>query len=574
MDRKSWIGVIVCFALLLGWEFYSARRWHVALAANRPAAMTATSSATGNSTPTLQASNSALIPAPLKAPANLPGETTTALENDDIRAVLTTHGGAIKEILLKKHFNDGQNIVLNRDAPEPVLNLSGWEDGFTLVPYVMEKSGEGVLFRRKQANGIEITRLYRLDPAHSCSVVLEQTVTNAGHDTVQLPDYRLNVGTVGPIHLSDSPLYVSANWYSEKDQSSKKISIGDFKESSILGFRLRGPKSEIESGDLPLAWTAVKNQFFVLIVASPPDNPILHVVARPELLPAFDSKSGIGPEGIKLAAFMPGFTLAPGAIKTETFNLYDGPKEYARVEELGRRQDLVMDFGWFGWVIRPLLSFMRFVHSYVPNWGISIILMTVIIKTLLWPLQSIANKSMKQMQALQPKLEQLREKYKDNPERLNTEMIGLYREYGVNPAGGCLPLLVQMPIFIGFYIMLQSVIELRGASFLWIHDLTQPDTVAHVAGFEVNLLPIIMTATSLLLMRMSPQTQGSDNPQAKLMQWTPLIFLFILYKFAAALALYWTINNLISMAQTYINLRKPVPSLQRQPKKKQAVGVS
>jgi YidC/Oxa1 family membrane protein insertase len=145
-------------------------------------------------------------------------------------------------------------------------------------------------------------------------------------------------------------------------------------------------------------------------------------------------------------------------------------------------------------------------------------------------------------------------------------MMNLYREFGVNPVGGCLPVLVQMPIFIGFYVMLQNVVELRGASFLWIHDLTQPDTVAHLAGYDLNLLPILMTATSFLVMRMTPQ--AADNSQMKVMQFMPLVLMVILYNFAAALALYWTINNLISMAQTYINLRRPVPVLKRVPKKK------
>jgi YidC/Oxa1 family membrane protein insertase len=206
------------------------------------------------------------------------------------------------------------------------------------------------------------------------------------------------------------------------------------------------------------------------------------------------------------------------------------------------------------------------------NYGVAIILLTLMIKAITWPLQSIANRSGKRMQALAPKLKELQAKYKETPEKLQTETFALYREYGVNPFGGCLPALIQMPVFFSLYYMLQNAVELRGQSFLWVHDLTKPDTVFTLPylffGFHPALhpLPIMVTGLTMVMMRMTPQI--GDPQQAKIAQWMPLFFLFIFYNFAAALSLYYVINNCVSIIQIYRNLRKPLPDLKRVPRKK------
>jgi len=178
----------------------------------------------------------------------------------------------------------------------------------------------------------------------------------------------------------------------------------------------------------------------------------------------------------------------------------------------------------------------------------------------------VANRSGKRMQALAPKIKELQAKHKEHPEKLNTETFALYREYGVNPFKGCLPAIIQMPIFFSLYYMLQNAGELRGQSFLWVHDLTQPDTVATWHHFALNPLPLMVTGLTMVMMRMTPQI--GDPAQAKIAQFMPLIFLFIFYNFAAALSLYYVINNCVSIIQIYRNLRKPLPELKRMQKKK------
>jgi YidC/Oxa1 family membrane protein insertase len=169
------------------------------------------------------------------------------------------------------------------------------------------------------------------------------------------------------------------------------------------------------------------------------------------------------------------------------------------------------------------------------------------------------------MQLLSPKLKEVQDKFKDEPQRMQEEMIKLYKDYGVNPFGGCLPLLFQMPIFIAFYYMLQSSVELRHASFLWISDLSQPDTLFHIPilGIPFNLMPLLMGCSMFWSMKITPQPEGSNNPNANMMYIMPFFMLFICYNFSSALSLYWTTQNLLSLAQMYYNLSQPIPKLEK-----------
>jgi len=165
------------------------------------------------------------------------------------------------------------------------------------------------------------------------------------------------------------------------------------------------------------------------------------------------------------------------------------------------------------------------------------------------------------MGKLQPIMKEIREKHKDNPQKLNQETMKLYREYGVNPMGGCLPMLIQIPIFFGVFNMINAAVELRGQSFLWVDDLSQPDTIGHVLGLPINILPIIMAGTMVLQMRMTPQT--GDKLQRRIFMLMPLMFFFFCYNYAAALALYWSTQNIVSIGQTWLTQRMPEPELEK-----------
>jgi len=187
----------------------------------------------------------------------------------------------------------------------------------------------------------------------------------------------------------------------------------------------------------------------------------------------------------------------------------------------------------------------------VPNWGTAIVCTTLTLKIIFLPLTIAASRSAKRMQKIQPQLKALNEKYKDNPQKKNTATMELFKEHKVNPMGGCLPLLITFPFFIGFFSMLQSTAELRFAPFLWATDLSMPDTVGHIFGIPINVLPILLGITSFMQMRMIPQPT-MDNAQAKMMMFTPIIFLVICYSYSCALSLYSTTNGIFTIIQQLV----------------------
>src|SRR5437762_6019235 len=306
-------------------------------------------------------------------------------------------------------------------------------------------------------------------------------------------------------------------------------------------------------------WVAVSDQFFTILMA-PLSGKANQVWGRRFDINRAPDQKVHGTEG---ALGMPGFQLQPGQTYIARFEIYAGPKLYHRLAQLPHNEAEIMDFGMLKLVCQFLLNFMNLLHSWLHDYGLAILALTTIIKLTLWPIQNRANRSMRQMAALSPKMQELKEKYKDDPTRMNQEVMKLYKQYGINPVGGCLPMAIQIPIFFGLYQMLSQAVELRNAKFLWVHDLSQPDTVAHlpVLGFPINIIPLLMGATQVWLMAMTPKT--GDPTQRRIMMFTPLIFLFFCYNFAAALALYYTAQNLFSILQFYQNNRQPMPTLEK-----------
>ena len=218
--------------------------------------------------------------------------------------------------------------------------------------------------------------------------------------------------------------------------------------------------------------------------------------------------------------------------------------------------------GFFGWFAKALLLSMNGVYTIVPHYGAVIILITVIIKLLFWPLTQASTRSMKRMQLLQPQMKALQEKYKDDSVKMNKKLMEFMKENKVSPMGGCLPMVLQIPVFIGFYQMIRTAIELRGVHFLWAQDLSRPDTVFTIPGFDfpVNPLPLIMGVTMFYQARMTPPAPGMDPTQQKIMRYMPMMFMVFLYNFSAGLTLYWTVQNLLTIAQMKLTKTQAGPT--------------
>ncbi len=235
--------------------------------------------------------------------------------------------------------------------------------------------------------------------------------------------------------------------------------------------------------------------------------------------------------------------------------VYMGPKEIERLKKVGHNLSKAINFGWFDPIAKPLLYVLNFMYRYVPNYGVCIILLTILIKVLFWPLAHKSAQSMKTMQKLQPKLKKLKEKYGEDKERLNKELMQLYKAYKVNPMSGCLPMVLQIPVFFALYKVLLQAIELRHAPFvLWINDLSAPDRLmipgVHIPMIGgVPVLTLLMGASMYLQQKMSPSSL--DPTQAKMMQLLPVVFTFMFINFPSGLVLYWLVNNVLSVVQQY-----------------------
>jgi len=222
--------------------------------------------------------------------------------------------------------------------------------------------------------------------------------------------------------------------------------------------------------------------------------------------------------------------------------------------------DRAIDFGWFHFIARPLVSLLRFLHAFTGNYGLDIILLTLLVKLVFFPLSNKSYKSMSEMRKLQPQLEHLRVQYPDDRQQLNKEMMELYRRHKINPLGGCLPMVVQLPVFIGLYQAFMHAIELRQAPFFgWIQDLSQPDRLGGIAlpfiePPGIPVLTLLMGGTMFLQQAMTPV--GGDPMQQKMMMFMPLIFTVMFVNFPSGLVLYWLVNNVLSIAQQYWYMKK------------------
>jgi YidC/Oxa1 family membrane protein insertase len=327
--------------------------------------------------------------------------------------------------------------------------------------------------------------------------------------------------------------------------------LGKFDASrGIFGFGRR-PQQESIYGTGQFPWCAVKNQFFAAILT--PQRPATAFLTAPLSLKNFQKDSY--ETGISGIVTLPLGKILPQTTATIIMDYYVGPKEYTRLDRLGQRQDLVMQFGWFGFVSKLLLLTMKGIHYLIPNWGFTIILLTVLVKLILWPLTTAQMRSTRGMAKIQPQLEAIRAKYKNNTQKTQQETLRLFRENHINPAAGCLPIFFQIPIIIGLYFMLRTASELRFAHFLWIRDLSVMDTVAHIHGFPLNPLPFVMALAAFWQMRTTPMT-AQNALQKRLFQTMPFIFLFFCYRFPSGLVLYWTVQNLLSITQQYITNRR------------------
>ncbi len=588
MDRKGILGIVLLVLGFVGWEFYYTRVSQQALRAQKEVvAQNALNPAPVAAGEKVAVANVEAVPATAGAvPAPKASGKIETISTDSVEYTFTTLGAGISSARLLKHGAEGESkVVLNEFGRLPlgaVTEIAGEsvEDPFAAT---LSPTGDEIIFERTDARQFQTTKKFSVlhddsdDEANSRKseylLRLELSFTNRGAQSIQVPTYFVYTGSSSPVHQRDLPTYTGFTYYHE---GHKFIDVNWFSRGlPIVGHSERPVFSESATG---IRWAGVSNQYFASMLTPLVDprasSDVLakhrgsqawarrFVIPDEEWLKAgrsLDGKSGEFRFAVDGALGMPGFSLKPGETYSQAFHVYTGPREYQRLKALGNSEDAIMNFGMFGLVSKALLSSMNMLKGWLGNYAWAIVVLTLAIKTALWPLQNKATRSMKRMQALQPKMTEIRDKYKDDPTRMNAEVMKLYKDYGVNPVAGCLPMLMQIPIFFGFYNMLGVAVELRNSKFLWVKDLSQPDTVAHLLGYPVNVLPLCMAVT--MFVQMAIQPKSGDPVQQRVFMFMPLIFVFFCYNFASALALYWTVQNLFSIAQLYLTRDQAAPQL-------------
>ena len=573
MDRTSVIVVTICVILLFTWPALLEK-----ISPTPPQPIQPTNAAPAQVAGQTNAPNTARYQqAPLsqgpispdfESPVKLDSPKISILESEESSYIFTSEGG-LKTVELKKpHVVLGENvdllwdtnngdviskpIILNHGVKLPLFALKGIDDS----EFSITADDSLVTMVSTNKAGIRITKEFSAGTNYLLHSKI--TLANPMSEPVAVQPWKLMLGTSMPLQAGESYPVWGAQWHNGEDME-------DIDESwfanRTLGCFPGTPRTEFRSAGQPIKWVGIHNRFFSITTmpaealsgASVYSTTTTHRLPNEQLE---EDEQYVHDSQILAGLHFDAQVLKPGENVVKQFTTYAGPKEYRLLEAhaltYGNSIDSVMGFdGFFGTFAKILLWAMSGIHnSFGLGYALCIIVITIIIKLLFWPLTRASTISMKRMAAYQPHMAEIREKYKDDSQKMNKRIMEFMREHKINPLGGCLPILIQIPVFFGFFTMLRSAVELRGAEFLWACDLSQSDTVAHIAGFPINPLPMIMGVTMILQARITPVSPTADATQQKIMKYMPLMFIVILYNFSAGLTLYWTVQNMLSILQT------------------------
>ncbi len=541
---RAVLAVVISFVILVGYQFFF-------VGPDSKKAPTTTTSVTAVTTP-VAANQSSQLTAPKQEALQQPLTPAVApdrpardivVDTDLYHAVITENGGAIKSFVLKKYKES-----LAKDSPGVQLVKTTAQEGFPLTFSWDDLAATNTFYAadsdKVQFSGADHTGTLTMKGASQSGLELERS-------------YRFNLDTyllelaVRVKNVSAQPRQGSAQLHQVNlpfEETAKGRMTSLFSGPAIF---MDGQRLEFKSKDLLAApqtvqgnvdWAAYDSTYFMCGIL--PENEGATSVTMQQTDKLVTMQVGAAPD-----------VLQPGQEKVYKYHIYFGPKKLSLLEKTGYNLDKAVNFGWFDVMAKPTLWLLNFFHTYVKNYGIAIILVTIAFKLAFWPIAQKGLKSMKNMQKLQPKMAKIKEKYKDDPAMMNKEVMNLYKTYKVNPLGGCLPMVLQIPVFFALYKVLLMCIELRHAPFmLWITDLSAPDrlmigiNIPYLGGIPV--LTLLMGASMFLQQKMTPTT--ADPTQAKVMMFLPVMFTFMFLNFASGLVLYWFVNNMLAILQQYL----------------------
>ncbi len=538
---RAFLAIIISFLILVGYQYF-----FVKPTVQQPVT---TEQAQQQTDQGGQVSQNVIPPSaeqPLTAPPAVqevkidPAAREIRVETPLFTALINEQGGGFKSFVLKKFRKENDEksgflelvqTKLPAELPMIFYPGSGVNQGVPVYradreKIIIEEGGgkQSLKMTAAVADQLEVVQTLVFDPATYLIDISYQLKNITSNQMVATPAVALN----------NKPF--SKGSYASRFMFSGPVALVNGELSEVKGKKLDdGPKTL--QGDV--SWAAYEDNYFISALIPDSDgNRIVKMSAVDDLV-----RTVIGEGSV---------TLEPGTGKEFKYAMYFGPKKLSILDQVGHDLSKAINFGWFDVLAKPMLWLLNFFYSFIYNYGIAIILLTILIKAVFWPITQKGMKSMKNMQKLQPKVAKLKEKFKDDSQRMNQEMMALYKSYKVNPLGGCLPMLLQIPFFFALYKVLLMSIELRHAPFmLWINDLSAPDRLW--IGFDIPylhgipVLTLLMGASMYLQQKMTPTT--ADPTQARIMQMLPIIFTFMFLNFASGLVLYWFVNNLLSILQ-------------------------
>jgi len=551
MERNAIVATVLVIMILLGYQWYLSR---FESPPQEPARPTTTTPAPQPTAPPPATGQPA--PAPVKASPKPKGYTPTAqvapptrevvVETPLMRVTLSTAGARVTSWQLKKyHAGNGApvDLVAMKDSGGWPGPLSAWADGEhaqavyevdreRLDLFGRDETGT-VTFTEVSPAGIELQKKLTFH-ADRYQAEVDLRVRNlSGADAAAEPRLAWGPGLRNSLDKKHSTLQAPTLWLNGK-RVHEDLS------------KANGEKAI--SGDL--SWTALQDTYFAAALV-PKDKGLQAFVKK-----AAEDQPLVGLQAAK--QILP----AGGEISISAL-VFAGPKDLDVLKGAGHDLDQLVDLGIFDtiYLVTAALWLLKFLYRFTGNYGIAIILVTVLQKIAFHPLTVKSLKSMRAMQEIQPKVQALQERYKNNPKKKQEETMALYKKHGVNPMGGCLPMLVQIPIFIALYNALSASVEMWQARFLWIRDLTQPDslfTMSLWGGYEFhgNILGLLMGVSMWVQQKMSPP--AGDPRQAQMMLWMmPILFTFMFWSFPSGLVLYWLVNNVLQIGQQWLITRSP-----------------
>lgn len=560
-DKETVIVIVVCMAAIFAWEPIARRMGWISDPPRAVATASAPAAAPAPEPPAVTAVPAAAVPAAAVTPAALKLAPRPVVTLGNARQVVTFQpaSGTATAIRLREYKTAARDrdIVLdnNNDGISPLARPlhPGVFGLYGATPVAIDESTcEGdttYVLRRKltAANGARFTMESRWKLGENYTIDFELRLRNPSEHAVSLGAVRLSGGDLQPW----TPL--------SGDQTRGDSHRVDYltADGSFVDIATDANDAKFAGEPTRVKWAGISNKYFAVILRG--EQPFTLIRSRAE---ANSSPTGTGAT-FQLAAItadLGAVTLDAKGEKVFRFQYYAGPKISSDLAAFDSTASRIMHLAWgpLDYLARLLLWLLVVLHGWCGSYGWSIILLTLIVRLLFWPLTAKGNASMRKMQLVNPKLQKLREQYKDNPQVLNAKMMELYKTEGVNPFGGCLPILLQIPVFFALYATLYGAVQLRQVSFLWAKDLALPDTICTIPlGFyDLPLNPLVIAMTVLMVVQQKLTPSAMDPAQQKMMLAMPVVMLLFLYDLPSGLTLYWTVSNIFSIVQMLIQRRQ------------------